>query len=259
MNTAPEAAPPKKERRAKAARPEFFAGLRSSFIAGVVVLAPIGITASLVYWFVTGPMAKVDSFVKHVIPGAFGGDDAAANAVPGLGVLIAIVAIILVGSLTKNLIGRSLVRAGERFLESVPFIRSLYKFFRNVFETALQKSARSFKEVALIEYPRPGLWAIAFVIGDAKGEIRAALSSDFDDSVNVFVPTVPNPTSGFLIYLSRAAMKPLAMSIEDAAKLVFSLGLVVPEFDDPADAQRKLEEMAAAAKPARRGFFMKSS
>lgn len=226
---------------------KLFSGVQSSFIAGVVVVAPIGITAGLIYWFVTGPMAKVDGFVKQAIP-EWGHIDAYGKATPGLGVLIAVIAIILIGAATKNFVGRALVRAGERFLESVPIVRTLYKFFRNVFSTALQKSDRSFKEVALVPYPRKGLWALAFVVGDAKGEIKNAIASDFADPVSVFVPTVPNPTSGFLIYVSRAEMKTLKMSIEDAAKLVFSLGLVVPEGEDGEETVKRLEDMAAEAK-----------
>jgi uncharacterized membrane protein len=240
---------PVEQRRVK----KLFSGVQSSFIAGVVVVAPIGITAGLIYWFVTGPMAKVDGFMKRAIP-EWGHIDAYGKAIPGLGVLIAVLLIILIGAATKNLVGRTLVRTGERFLESVPVVRTLYKFFRNVFSTALQKSDRSFKEVALVPYPRKGLWALAFVVGDAKGEIKNAIAHEFSDPVSVFVPTVPNPTSGFLIYVSRAEMKTLKMSIEDAAKLVFSLGLVVPESEDADEAVRKLESMAAEAKAKKPAF-----
>lgn len=255
---APESGPEIKDLERKPAEQKrvkkLFSGVQSSFIAGVVVVAPVGITAGLIYWFVTGPMAKVDGFVKRAIP-EWGHIDAYGKAIPGLGVLIAVLLIILIGAATKNFVGRTLVRAGERFLESVPIVRTLYKFFRNVFSTALQKSDRSFKEVALVPYPRKGLWALAFVVGDAKGEIKSAVASDFADPVSVFVPTVPNPTSGFLIYVSRAEMKTLKMTIEDAAKLVFSLGLVVPEGDDADEAVKKLEAMAGEAK-AKKPMFM---
>ncbi len=227
----------------------FFGNLRSSFLAGIVVVAPIGITVAIVYWFVTGPMAKLDAFVKKAIPGGDGSIEAITRAIPGFGVLVAIIAIVLLGAFAKNFVGRAFIRAGEELFEAMPVVRSLYKFFKNVFETALQQSDRSFKEVALIEYPSPGRWAIAFVIGATKGEIKSVLSDDFDDAVSVFVPTVPNPTSGFLLFLPPSKMKPLTTTVEDAAKTVFSLGLVVPEFDDPNDAVKKLQEMAAKASP----------
>lgn len=217
----------------------------SSFVAGVVVVAPIGITIALVYWFVTDPMAKVDRFVRNAIPGT------EVSVIPGLGVLIAFVAILGLGAFAKNFVGRAFIKAGQEILEAVPVVRQLYRFFKNVFETALQQKEGTFKEVALVEYPRPGLWVLAFVVGDGKGEIRAALAEEFPDPVCVFVPTVPNPTSGFLIFVSRSRMKSLTMSIEDAAKMVFSLGLVAPEYASPEDAVRKLEEMAKTAREKR--------
>jgi len=221
-----------------------FSNLRSSFLAGIVVVAPIGITVAIVYWFVTGPMAQLDTFVKRAIPDSGSTLEAITRAIPGFGVMVAILAIVLLGAFAKNFIGRAFIKAGEELFEAVPIVRTLYKFFRNVFETALQQSERSFKEVALIEYPLQGTWVMAFVIGNSKGEIRSVLSDKFDDPVSVFVPTVPNPTSGFLLFVPRSKMKPLTMSVEDAAKTVFSLGLVVPEFHDPKEAVKRLQELA---------------
>ncbi|MGE0408508.1 MAG: DUF502 domain-containing protein [Amphiplicatus sp.] len=231
----------------KPPRPSLAARLRSSFLAGVVVAAPIGITVAIIYWFVTGPMAKLDAFVKRALPAGDSNLDAITHAIPGLGVLIAIVGLVLLGTFAKNFIGRAFIKAGEELVESMPVVRSLYRFFKNVFETALQKSARSFKEVALVEYPRPGAWALAFVVGDTQGEIRHRLADQSAQMTSVFVPTVPNPTSGFLLFLPRESIRPLTMTVEDAAKAVFSVGLVTPEFADPAAAVKELEAMAAAA------------
>ena len=226
-------------------RKSFWSSLWSSFVAGVVVVAPIGITIALIYWFVTDPMAKVDRFVRGALPGA------EVSVVPGLGVLIAFIAIIALGAFAKNFVGRAFIRAGQEILEAVPIVRQLYRFFKNVFETALQQKERSFKEVALVEYPREGLWTLAFVVGDGKGEIPRALADQYVDPVSVFVPTVPNPTSGFLIFVSRSRMKALSMSVEDAAKMVFSLGLVVPDYATPEEAVRRLEEMAKTVREKR--------
>ncbi len=233
------------------------AGLRSSFLAGIVVAAPIGITIALIYWFVTGPMARLDSFVKRTLPDLGGNAETVVQVLPGVGVLIAVIALIILGALAKNFIGRSFIRAGERLVDSVPVVRNLYRFFKNVFETALQQSDRSFKEVALIEYPREGAWVMAFVVGDGKGEVAAKLADQGEGLTALFVPTVPNPTSGFLIFLPRHQIRVLSMSVEDAAKVVFSLGLVVPEFSDPQAAVEKLEQAAEALKsekPKRRLF-----
>ncbi len=230
-------------------------GMRTSFIAGVVVAAPVSITIYIIYWFVSGPMRQLDLFVRNILPAGDSRIETITQAIPGFGVLVAIVALVLLGAFAKNFFGRALIRAGEKFLDSMPVIRNLHRFFKNVFETALQKSARSFKEVGLIEYPRKGLWAIAFVVGDAQGEIGYKVGAAAGEWVGVFIPTVPNPTSGFLLYLPRSDFMPLTMSIEDAAKLVFSLGLVMPEFTVPADAVKKLEQMAEQAAHERRSIL----
>ena len=237
----------------------FFANLRSSFLAGIVVVAPIGITAAIIYWFVTGPMSRLDAFVKRLLPAGDSNVETITRAIPGFGVLVAIIAIILLGAFAKNFIGRAFIRAGEELLDSMPIVRTLYRFFKNVFETALQQSERSFKEVALVQYPREGLWAMAFVVGETKGEVRSKLSDKAEEGMaSVFVPTVPNPTSGFLLFVARNQMRPLAMSVEDAAKAVFSMGLVMPEAPSPEQAVEQLEDAAARlaeAEPKKRKLF----
>jgi uncharacterized membrane protein len=232
-------------------------GLRSSFIAGIVVAAPMAITAYIIYWFITSPMKQLDSFVRQILPAGDSRLEAITQAIPGFGLLVAILAIIALGAFAKNFFGRAMIRMGEKLLDSMPVVRNLHRFFKNVFETALQKSARSFKEVGLIPYPRQGLWAIAFVVGDATGEVGYRLQGAGRDFLGVFVPTVPNPTSGFLIYVPRTEFLALSMSIEDAAKVVFSLGLVVPEFSAPEDAVKKLEQMAEKAAGARRPLLQR--
>ncbi len=234
-------------------------GLWSSFLAGVVVAAPIGITVAIILWFLTGPMAKLDAFVKRTLPDSGSNFETFLQVLPGFGVLIAFIALVILGALAKNFIGRAFIHSGERIVDSVPVVRNLYRFFKNVFETALQQSDRSFKEVALVEYPRAGVWAMAFVIGGAKGEIKERLNDQGEALTALFIPTVPNPTSGFLLFLPRSEIRILEMSVEDAAKVVFSLGLVVPAFHDPKDAVRKLEEMARTSpKPPLRDRLFKA-
>ena len=235
------------------------ASLRSSLLAGIVVAAPIGITAAIVYWFVTGPMAKLDTFVKRWLPDIGSENiDRIVDLIPGIGVLGALVALVVLGALAKNFIGRAFIKAGEDILDSMPVVRNVYRFFKNVFETALQQSDRSFKEVALVEYPRKGAWVMAFVVGRAKGEIPHRLDDQGEDLTSIFIPTVPNPTSGFLLFVPGADLRKLDMTVEDAAKVVFSLGLVAPAYDDPNTAVKKLEELAEEAseseKPRRRLF-----
>ncbi|MEL7490099.1 MAG: DUF502 domain-containing protein, partial [Pseudomonadota bacterium] len=132
-----------------------------------------------------------------------------------------------------------------------------YRFFKNVFETALQQSDRSFQEVALVEYPRKGAWVMAFVVGSAKGEIPQKLEDQGEDLTSIFIPTVPNPTSGFLLFVPSADLRRLDMSVEDAAKVVFSLGLVAPKYADPDEALEELQKLADVAteeKPKNRFF-----
>ena len=236
-------------------RKSLLSNLWSSFLAGVVVVAPIAITVALVYWFLTGPMAEVDTFVKRVIPENDSSFNAIFRATPFFGVLVAFAAIVLLGAFAKNFVGRAFIRTGEEILDAVPIVRNLYRFFKNVFETALQQSARSFKEVALVEYPRPGAWALSFVIGESRAEIAYRLRDEGEEMTAVFVPTVPNPTSGFLLYVPRSTLRPLSMTVEDAAKLIFSIGLVVPEFVDPDEAVKRLEEIVKAAAPERKPVF----
>ncbi len=235
----------------------FLAGLWSDFLAGVAVVAPIGITIWLFYLLFTGPMAKLDAFVKRTLPA--GNYETVVQVIPGVGVLLAFIVIILIGIFAKNFIGRSFIAAGERLFESVPVVRNVFGFFKNVFETALRQSDRSFKEVALVEYPRKDAWVMAFVVGETKGEVRAQLDDMGERLTSIFIPTVPNPTSGFLLFVPRKDLRVLKMTVEEAAKVVFSLGLVTPEYTDGAEAARKLEALADEARgeknPLRKRLF----
>lgn len=229
-------------------RQSFFSSLWSNFLAGVVVVAPIGITIWLFYLLFTGPMARLDAFVKRTLPVGDSTLESVLQVLPGVGVFVAFIAIVILGALARNFIGRSFIRAGERLFESVPIVRNVFGFFKNVFETALQQSDRSFKEVALVEYPRKDAWVMAFVVGETKGEVRARLEDMGEHLTSIFIPTVPNPTSGFLLFVPRKDLRVLKMSVEEAAKVVFSLGLVAPEYADGDAAVRKLEEIAEEAR-----------
>ena len=231
----------------KPSRPSLISRLRSNFLAGIVVAAPIGITVGIILWFVNGPLKKLDIFVKRWLPDSGSDVDRVLEAIPFFGVLVAIIGLVFLGAMARNFIGSTLIRAGENIVDSMPIVRNLYRFFKNVFETALQQSDRSFKEVALVEYPTKGLWVMAFVVGSAKGEITERLEDQGADLTSIFVPTVPNPTSGFLLFVPRASLRVLDMSVEEAAKTVFSMGLVVPESKSADDAVAALERLATEA------------
>lgn len=205
-------------------RTRFLSRLRNYFLTGLVVAAPVTITVVLVMWFVD----FVDAWFTPMIPDQYRPERYLDFTVPGLGVIIAVVLLTLLGALTANLFGRTLVSYGERLVGRMPLVRNIYGALKQIFETVLSQSQQSFREVALIEYPRRGVYSIAFVTTAAKGEVQARAD---EDMVSVFLPTTPNPTSGFLLFVPRRDVITLEMSVEDAAKMVISAGLVAPEFD----------------------------
>ena len=218
--------------------------LRNYFLTGFIVTAPLAITAYLA-WSLIG---WVDSWVKPYIPARYNPDTYLPFAVPGFGLIVAVVLITLVGFLTANFIGRSIVHYGEYLLDRMPLIRSVYRGLKQIFETVLSQKADMFKKAALIEYPRRGAWAIVFIATDKDNEVSRRLNDGVqEETIAVFLPSTPNPTTGFLMYVPRKDVIELSMSIEDAAKLIISAGLVAPE-----EHQAKMRALAASAK-AKRG------
>ncbi len=200
-----------------------FAGLRASFITGLVVIAPIGLTIWLMWSFV----GWVDGLVLQFVPEKFQPRNYIGVDVRGVGAVIFLIFTVFVGWMAKGMIGRSLIHMGERFVERMPVVRSVYNGLKQIAETVFAQSETSFDKACLVEYPRKGIWAIAFISTSAKGEIRARIPRD-EDIESVFLPTTPNPTSGFLLFVPRKDLILLDMSVEDAAKLVISAGLVYP-------------------------------
>lgn len=214
--------------------------LRNYFLTGLIIVGPVGITLYIVWWFIT----LIDGWVKPLIPEQYLPDSILPFSVPGLGLIIAVTALILIGAFTANLFGRTLVNYGERLVNQMPIVRSVYRAIKQIFETILSQSSASFQNVGLIEYPRKGLYAVVFISTATKGEIRTK-AGDHDELFSVFLPTTPNPTSGFLLFVPRADVTVLDMSVEDGAKLVISAGLVVPNYQD------KLKQLAKNAKTPR--------
>ena len=211
--------------------------LRNYFLTGLIIVGPVGITLYIVWWFIN----LIDGWVKPLIPVQYLPESYMPFTVPGLGLILAVTALIVIGALTANLFGRTLVNYGERIVNQMPVVRTVYRALKQIFETVLSQSSASFQDVGLIEYPRKGLYAVVFISTATKGEIRLK-AGDHDELYSVFLPTTPNPTSGFLLFVPRADVLILDMSVEDAAKLVISAGLVVPSY------QEKLKELAKEAK-----------
>ena len=211
--------------------------LRNYFLTGFIVTAPLAITAYLAWSFV----GWVDSWVKPLIPNRYNPDHYLPFAVPGFGLIVAIILITLVGFLTANFIGRSLVAYGEYLLDRMPLVRSVYRGLKQIFETIFADRAETFTTAALMEYPRRGTWAIVFIATARENEVTEAIRPHVDESVAVFLPSTPNPTTGFLLYVARSEIIELSMTLEEAAKLIISAGLVAPEY------HKKTHELAVQA------------
>jgi uncharacterized membrane protein len=195
--------------------------LRNYLLAGVIVSAPITITLFIV-WQVLG---YVDRTVAPFIPTAYNPEMYLPFGIPGIGLLIMLGLLILIGWLAAGLVGRTIMTTGERLLDRTPIVRGIYGTLKQLFETAFSQTSRTFREVVLIEYPRRGIWSVAFVTGEPTADIARCHDGKL---VSVFVPTTPIPAYGFLMYVPRTDAIPLDMSVEDGMKLVISGGIVVP-------------------------------
>jgi uncharacterized membrane protein len=204
--------------------------VRNYFFAGVIVVAPISITLYLAWLLID----FVDRNVTPLIPKQYNPETYLPFSVPGLGLLVMVVVLTIIGALAANILGRTLVGMGERILDRVPVIRNVYGALKQIFETVLKQSSTSFRQVVLIEYPRRGIWAIAFITGDTEGEVQNLTE---DSLINVFLPTTPNPTSGFLLFVPQQDLVNLHMSVEEGIKMVISGGIVTPP--DPRSAEAK--------------------
>lgn len=222
--------------------------LRNNFLTGLIICAPMAITIYLTWTFIHW----ADSWVKPYIPDRYNPESYLKFAVPGTGLLIALLFITLVGFLGRNLIGRSIVGYSENILNRMPLVRTVYKSTKQIFETVLKEQGTSFKKVGLIEFPRAGTWALVFISSDAKGEIAVKLNQNGEEMVAVFLAPTPVPTAGFLMFVPRSKLMLLDMTPEEGVKLLISAGLVTPDYKpgDPAAAMQALVE-EAAADPAR--------
>ncbi len=209
-------------------RPGLFSRLRASFLTGIVVIAPVWLTIWLI-WSVVG---WIDSAVLPLIPQRFQPSEYVGINLRGVGVIIFLLFTIIVGWIAKGILGRSLIHFAESVVDRMPVVRSVYSGIKQISETVFAQTERSFEKACLIQYPRRGIWAIGFVSTTARGEVSERAETG-GELLSVFVPTTPNPTSGFLLFFPAEDVILLDMSIEDAAKLVISAGLVYPNDKDP--------------------------
>jgi uncharacterized membrane protein len=196
--------------------------LRRYFVAGLLVWLPIGVTL-LVFSLLFDLMDRL----LLLLPSAYRPEELLGFRIPGLGVILAAVVLLATGLLAANLLGRRLVKIYESLLGRIPLVRSVYSGAKHFAEVVLSDSNASFKKVLLIEYPSRGLYSIAFQTSENAAEVQARTG---DEIVTVFLPTTPNPTSGFILFVPRRAVVELEMPVEDALKMIISLGVVVPRW-----------------------------
>src|SRR6187397_615052 len=206
-----------------------FARLRTYFLTGLILVGPIYITINLTWWFINW----VDDAMRPFIPVGLRTETYLPFRVPGYGVIIALVALTLLGSLTAGLVGRTLVEFGENLLNRMPIVRPIYKTMKQIFETLFAKGGSSFRKVALAEFPA-GMWSVVFIASPPSGDVASRLPGA--DFVSCFLPCTPNPTTGFFFYAPRSQIIELDITVEQAMTLIMSAGMVQPN----GDAQKKL-------------------
>jgi uncharacterized membrane protein len=214
------------------------ARLRKYLLAGLVVVGPVCITLYLAWRFVT----LVDGWVKPYVPSAYNPDNYLPFPVPGVGLVFAVLLLTIIGALAANLLGR----VGDLMLGRAPIVRNVYQGLKQIFESVAASSSpqRGFQKVAMMEFPSKGIWSIVFVTGEAAHEIRQEIGkvAPEQELVTVFMPTGMLPPSGFVCFVPRERVVPIRMSVENAAKIIISAGMVNPE------TQAKLRGLAAAAR-----------
>ena len=214
--------------------------IRNYFLTGLVVAGPLLVTAWLIWSFITW----VDDVVRPLIPPAYRPESYLPWPIPGTGLIIAFVALTVLGFLTANLVGRKLVELGEGLLSRMPIVRPIYKTMKQIFETLFSKTGSSFRQVALVEFPAPGMWSLVFLSQPPSGDVAKRLPQG--EHVSAFMPCTPNPTTGFFFYVLRKDLIVLDIKVEDAMTLLISAGMAQPD----GEAQKKLAALAASARAA---------
>lgn len=200
------------------------ARLRNYFLTGLIIAGPLAFTAYITWWFVN----LIDGWVKPFVPAAYWPDTYLPFRLPGFGLIFAFLGLTALGFLTANLVGRSLVQFGETILQRMPVVRGLYRGSKQVFETLFSQSGTSFRKVGLVQFPSPGMWSIVFISSPPGNDIMTSMPPA-GDYVSVFMPCTPNPTTGFFFYVPRRDLIEVPISVDIAAKLVMSAGLIQPE------------------------------
>lgn len=196
-----------------------WAKIKNYFLTGILVTAPVVIT----FWIVISLVKLFDNLVTPIIPYYLNPNVYLPRDVPGLGLIILVIFLVVIGSLTANFFGSWLLKKTDLIIQRIPLIKVFYKTIKQILETILKTNSDAFREAVLVEYPRKGVWVIGFTTGEVEGEIKNRLKKRF---INVFIPTTPNPTSGFLLMVSSNEIKKLNVSVDDAIKTIVSAGII---------------------------------
>lgn len=204
------------------------ARLRNYFLTGLVIVGPVTLTIYIVWWFIN----VIDAWVKPLLPSVYNPDTYLHFPVPGIGLLTGIVLLTTIGALAANLLGRTMISFGELMVGRMPIVRNVYRALKQIFESAVTATGpnASFQKVGLIEFPSKGLWSLVFVTGETTGEIPEVQPGGEKDLLTVWVPTGIVPPTGFICFLPRRDVIFLRMSVEDAAKIIISGGMVMPDY-----------------------------
>ena len=224
--------------------PSFGGGIRNYFLTGLVVAGPVAVTFWLIWAFVTW----VDDWVRPLIPDIYRPETYLPWKIPGSGLVIAFFALTMLGFLTANLVGRTLLQLGDSLIDRMPIVRPIYKTVKQVFTMLFSKSGTSFRKVGLVEFPAPGMWSLVFISQPPSADIAAKLPGG-GDQVSVFLPCTPNPTTGFFFYLPKNQIIEIDIPVEAAATLLMSAGMIQPGVNGNGQ-QQKLAAMAATARAA---------
>ena len=195
--------------------------VRAYFLTGILITAPLFITCYLAWLFI----GFVDAKVTPLLPEQYNPESYLPFGVPGLGLIILFIFLTIVGAVTAGFFGKLWLRFTERLLNRMPVVRNIYSAVKQILETVLAQQSSAFREAVLVEYPRRGLWAIAFITGRTEGEVQNVTE---EECINIFLPTTPNPTSGFLLFVPKKDLISLNMSTEEAIKMVISGGIITP-------------------------------
>jgi len=208
--------------------------VKKFLIAGLLVWLPLAITIWVLSWLLStmdGVFAHLLSAAQAVLPQAASNWLERLRNVPGLSVLVMVAGLLLTGVFAANIVGQWGLRQWDRLLGKIPIVKSIYNSVKQVSDTLFSSNGNAFREAVLVQYPRAGSWTIAFVTGKPGGEVARHLNGEH---VSVYVPTTPNPTSGFFLMMARSEVLPLNMTVDQALKYVISMGVVVPGTAEPA-------------------------